>query len=80
MLRLQVMVGVLSGCAATAPLATPARPPEPACSFRSATSCYRIKMRLPPRPPEPTDSQPVRPFTRPAAVFANAADSTGRAP
>ena len=79
MLRLPLAVGLLCGCATTAPVASSARPPEPACSFRAATSCWTMTTRFPTRRAERADSQPKHPFKPPAAVLATATDSTASA-
>lgn len=69
-----VLLGALvSGCAgATTTSAAPA-PAEPACSFRSATTCWTLAARFPDRqaalPPEELRASP-----RP--VLASASDST----
>ena len=79
-LRLPLGVGLLCGCATTAPVASSARPPEPACSFRAATSCWTMNTRFPPKRAERADSQPEKPFDPRPSVVATAADSAGSAP
>lgn len=78
-LRLPLGVGLLCGCATTAPVASSARPPEPACSFRAATSCWTMNTRFPPKRAERADSQPEKLFDPRPAVLATAADSAGSA-
>ena len=78
-LRLPLGVGLLCGCATTAPVASSARPPEPACSFRAATSCWTMNTRFPPKRAERADSQPEKPFDPRPAVLATVGDSSGSA-
>lgn len=77
-LHLPLGVVLLCGCAATTPSGSAARQPEPACSFRAATSCWTMNTRFPPGRAERADSQPEKPFDPRLAVLATAADSAVR--
>lgn len=57
---------LLAGCGANGP--PPGPPPaSPDCSFRSATSCWRLGPRLPSRSVQPADSEPPS-LPRPAVL------------
>jgi hypothetical protein len=70
-----VGIGVLSGCAAASSTAA-GRAPEPACSFRSVTTCWTLAGRFPIRQAPAPAPQELR--SPPQAVLASAADSIGR--
>jgi hypothetical protein len=74
-LPLVLALGFLYGCAPTAQSSSTAQATEPDCSFRAATSCWTLAARFPPRPAEPTDSQPGEILKPPPAVLASGADS-----
>jgi hypothetical protein len=74
-LPVALVLGLLCGCATTAPVSSPVHTPEPDCSFRAATSCWTVAARFPPRRVEPTDSQPGRILSPAPAVLASEADS-----
>jgi hypothetical protein len=61
------MLALLAGCGANGP--PPGPPPaNPDCSFRSGTSCWRLRPTLPSRSAQPADSEP--PSRPPPAVLA----------
>lgn len=70
-----LLLGLLGGCATIGQVASPAHAAEPDCSFRSASSCWTLAARFPPRRVEPTDSQPERILSPRPAVLASKADS-----
>jgi hypothetical protein len=67
---------LLYGCAGAARHASPARAAEPDCSFRSASTCWTLAGRFPPRHPEPGYPEPLKVLERPPSVLASGADST----
>jgi hypothetical protein len=65
--------GLLAGCGAASPHAVRTTP-EPACSFRSPTTCWTLADRLPRREALPPAPDSLR--APPRAVLASAGDST----
>jgi hypothetical protein len=76
-LPLALSLGLLCGCATTTQSSSTAQRAGPDCSFRSATSCWTLAARFPPRPVKPADAQPGEILKEPRAVLASAPDSTG---
>jgi hypothetical protein len=76
--RFLLALGLLSGCATAARMASTAQHPhpEPDCSFRSATSCWTLGTRFPARSVEPADTEPGQILNSNPAVLASEADST----
>ena len=75
-LPVALLCGLLSGCATTGQVASPAHAAAPDCSFRAGSSCWTLATRFPPRRRvEPTDSQPRTILNPPPAVLASKADS-----
>jgi len=73
--RLLAAAVLLSACA-TAP-ASSARAPEPApdCSFRAATTCWTLGVRVPTRAREAPDPAPDRLLRQTPAVLASRGDT-----
>jgi hypothetical protein len=73
-------IGFLSGCAATAPIASKAQhpAPEPDCSFRAATTCWTMTARFPRRHAEAADSEPGQILNPGPPVLASESDSAVR--
>ena len=67
--------GLLAGCGAATTTAA-SHAPEPACSFRSATTCWTLAGRFPARQAPPPAREDLR--EPPRAVLASAADSIDR--
>jgi hypothetical protein len=72
---LPLALGLLCGCATTAQVSPPAKPTEPDCSFRAATSCWTLAPRFFPLRAKPTDSLPGKILKSRPAVLASHADS-----
>lgn len=73
-------VMLLSGCAAAGRPAPAPRDVEPDCSFRSATTCWTVEGRFPPRRPAADAPPPGGVFDRPPAAIAATATDTGAGP
>lgn len=74
---------LLCGCAAARSSSTAERPepdtaqrPEPDCSFRSASTCWTVAGRFPPRPPKAAAPKPDEIPGLAPTVLASEADST----
>jgi hypothetical protein len=74
-LPIEVILGLLCGCAVSPPVPAAVRTAEPDCSFRAATSCWTLGPRFPARPLEPSDSGPGKILAPPSAVLASVPDS-----
>jgi hypothetical protein len=75
------LVGLLCGCARGPDVVTEIPVAEPDCSFRAATSCWTLSVRLPSTRAEPADSTDRELVAPPPVLVANAVDSvSGREP
>jgi hypothetical protein len=76
---LPALVALLCGCAANNQSMSGADEPEPACSFRSPTTCWSVAGRFPTRhQPQPPQPERIREDSSP--VLAVVADSLGASP
>jgi hypothetical protein len=77
-MRLALGVGLLCGCAANVQPSRSAPQGEPDCSFRSATSCWTLAARFPPKRVKSGDTRPDEVLSPRPAALASAPDSAGR--
>jgi hypothetical protein len=76
---LPVVLGmvILCGCAAVSQSSATASADEPDCSFRSATTCWTLAGRFPPRPSEAGEPDPNEAPRAPTALASRADSASG---
>jgi hypothetical protein len=68
-------IALLCGCTAATQSASTAPRLEPDCSFRSASTCWTVAGRFPPRTPKSAAPKPDEIRDLPPTVIASKADS-----